>query len=117
MAWLPALVSPDSTIRPRMIRLRWSHFGIALSFLSASTNSGRPFSNPEALVLSLVNVLTNVVRYRRAGGLGIRGRLLVQADTDWGGRGSRNSPETFWKGVIALRRLPWATKRPNLHAV
>ena len=44
MAWLPALFSPDSTIRPKIIRPRRLRFRHALSLLSTPTNGGRPLS-------------------------------------------------------------------------
>ena len=50
-AWLPALFSPDSTIRPKIIRPRRLRFRHALSLLSTPTNGGRPFSISQAPVL------------------------------------------------------------------
>ena len=37
--------------------------------------------------------------------------------TEWSGRGPATRPKFLERVVIVFRWLPWATKRPNLHAV
>ena len=102
----------ESPVRTTYTYLFHFLFSVAFfnySILSTPTNSGRPLSTLQGPVLLRKTHRKALVPARR--GFGIRGRSSSRRVLN----GVAQDPQLaghFWKGVIALRRLPWATTRP-----
>ena len=102
MAWLPALISPDGTIRRRMIRPRSLRFLHCTVFIvdsykqrSASLHSTRPGSTcTEGFDTS-------------APGVSVLGAdSSVQAGIEWSGRGPATRPILFGRGSSLCEDFP-----------